>query len=484
MRPVRVELAIEDLAPGGEGMGRDGARLVFVPFTAPGDRALVEVAAGQGPGHAVLRRLVEPGRDRVEPPCRHFGPGGPAPPLPPGQADPPVPERSSEEPDRLCGGCEWLHLRYQAQFARKARALAETLQRIGRLEPGSYRLLPVVPSPQPLRYRSRAKFHLDRPSGRLAFFRRRSHEPVRLAECHLLEPALDALRAAVGPALCEARLAAREVTLEWSASDGRGAAALSLPAISPAVMERTERLLSAVPSLAGVVLLAEGAPPRLLGDPVLRHERWPGEPGRGLSRSRPDAFRQANRLANAQLVEAALDLLRPDGEAVLELFCGAGNFTGPLALRARSVAAVEAQGPALELACQDVGDLASAGAGGGACPGARGECGGASSPHVDVRFFAGDALGLVRAFAREGGPAARRFGAALLDPPREGARGVGPALRDLGVPRAVYVSCDPATLARDLAGCLEAGFRVTAVQPVDMFPQTHHVEAAALLERP
>jgi 23S rRNA (uracil1939-C5)-methyltransferase len=440
---VRVELAIEDLAPGGEGMGRDGARPVFVPFTAPGDRVLVEVAAGQGPAHGVLLRLVEPGPGRVEPPCRHFGPG--------------------EEPDRLCGGCEWLHLRYQAQLAQKARALAETLRRIGRLEPGSYRLLPVVPSPQLLRYRSRAKFHLDRPSGRLAFFRRRSHEPVRLAECHLLEPALDALRAAVGPALCEAGLAAREVTLEWSAHQGRGAAALALAEAGPGARARAEALLGAVPALAGVVLLADGAPPRLVGDPVLRHERWPGGPGRGLSRSRPDVFRQANRLANALLVEAALDLLRPDGEAVLELFCGAGNFTGPLALRARSVAAVEAQGPALELARQDLQNPAFSRAG--------------------LRFFAGDALGLARAFAREAGPAARRFGAALLDPPREGARGVGPALRDLGVPRAVYVSCDPATLARDLKGCLEAGFRVTAVQPVDMFPQTHHVEAVALVER-
>ncbi len=71
----------------------------------------------------------------------------------------------------------------------------------------------------------------------------------------------------------------------------------------------------------------------------------------------------------------------------------------------------------------------------------------------------------------------------LLDPPREGAKGIGPALRDLGLPRAVYVSCDPATLARDVRACVEAGYRVAAVVPVDMFPQTHHVEAAVLLER-
>ncbi len=469
---MRVELVIEDLAPGGEGLGREGARPVFLPFTAPGDRVEAEVAAGKGPARGELRRLLAAGPGRVEPPCRPFGPGGPA--APPVRSDapaspPPVGGRSppppplapgQAEPDRMCGGCEWLHLRYQAQLDQKARALAETLRRIGRLPPGSFPLLPVLPSPAPLRYRSRAKFHLDRRSGGLCFFRRRSHEPVRLAECHLLERELDALREAVGPALSRVGLTPGEVTLEWSGHDRRGAAALSLPAISPAARERAERLLSAVPSLAGAVLLAAGTPPQLVGDPVLRHERWPGDPGRGLSRSRPDVFRQANRLANAVLVEAALDLLRPEGEAVLELFCGSGNFTGPLLELAASVAAVDAQGPALELARRDLA---------GAAPGR-------------LRFFAGDALGLARALAREAGPAAR-FGAVLLDPPREGARGLGPALRDLSAPRAVYVSCDPATLARDLGACAQAGYRVAAVRLVDMFPQTHHVEAVALLER-
>lgn len=436
-------LDIVDLAQGGEGVARLDGRAVFVPFAAPGDRVAAEVPEGTGPAHAAFVELLSPGPARVAAPCPHFGAAGPA------------------APERGCGGCEWLHLAYAAQLRQKERALAETLRRIGGLEPGSYEALPIAPSPSPLRYRCRAKFHFDRRGGRLVFFRRRSHEVVPIGECHLLQAELDALRGEMGPALVRARLDAREVTLEWSRHQGRGAAHLVLSSSARSAERRAEGLLAALPALAGVVLQADGAPPLVVGDPVLRHARRPGDAAGGVQRSRPDAFQQANREANALLVERALSLLRPEGEDVLELFCGAGNFTAPLAVTARSVHAVEGQGPALELARADLAELA----------GAR------------ARFFAGEALALARALVRERGPSTPRFGAALLDPPRDGARAVGPILRDLGVARAVYVSCDPATLARDLKACRQAGYRVEAVQPVDMFPQTHHLEAVALLVR-
>lgn len=430
---MRVTVQIEDLAPGGEGVGHDGGRAIFVPFTAPGDRVVAEVPAGEGAAHGELVELLAPGPVRQAPGCPHFGPGG----------------------DR-CGGCEWLHAAPLAQLSAKGRTLREALRKIGRLEPGSYAWGGVTASPAPLRYRSRAKFHLDRGAGRLVFFRRRSHEPVPLASCQLLVPGLDALRAALGPAIPAVGLSPREVSVEWSDLEGRGAACLALPAAGERERRKGEALLAAVPALKGLVLQAEGGAPLLVGDPVLAHERRPGDPSAGRCRSRPDVFQQANRGANALLVQAALDLLAPDGEDVLELFCGAGNFTGPLAARARSVAAVEQQGPALELARADLGGRS-------------------------VRFFAGEALQVARAFARERGPEARRFGLALLDPPRDGARGIGPALRDLGIRRAAYVSCDPATLARDLKGCVDAGFRLVSAQGFDLFPQTHHVEGLALL---
>jgi 23S rRNA (uracil1939-C5)-methyltransferase len=436
---VSERIEIEGLAPGGEGMARVDGRPVFVPFTAPGDVVLADVPVGDGAPHATLTAVLQPGPDRVEAPCPHFGPG-------PGE-------------DRTCGGCEWLHLRYELQLRAKERGLVEALRRIGKLPPGTYPLLPIAPSPSPLRYRSRAKFHLDAGSGRLVFYRRRSHEPIRLRECHLLEPGLDRLREEMGPELVRSRLRPSEVALEWSSHAGAGAALLRNVETGEGARRRAADLVAAVPSLAGVVLEGEedgrrGRAMALVGEPVLLQERVPGVPEAGLARSRPDVFQQANRPANARLVREALDLLVPDGEDVLELFCGAGNFTGPLAARAASVAAVEMQGPALDLARADLGGR-------------------------NVRFYGGDSLAIASALARE----ARRFGAVLLDPPREGMKGLGSLLRDLAVPRAVYVSCDPATLARDLRGALETGYRIGAVLPVDMFPQTHHVEALVLLER-
>ncbi len=466
---MRIELDIEGLAPGGEGVGRSGARPVFVPFTAPGDRVIADVPAGEGPAHGVLVEVKAPGAARIAAPCRHFSSEGgqkapPSPPLAPGQPHPAAPALAI--PDGDCGGCEWLHVRYEAQLAAKARGFAETLRRIARLDPETCGLRPILPSPSPLRYRARAKFHLDRASGRLAFFRRRSHAPVRLEECHLLLPGLDALRAAVGPALAAARLTPSEVALEWSDEQGRGSALLVLEPTA-AARTRAEALLAAVPALAGVVLRSEAGATALVGAPVLRLARVPGRPEAGLQRTRPDVFQQANRAGNAVLVETALGLLRPDGEDVLELHCGAGNFTAPLAARARAVAAVEVQGPALDLAREDL-----AGAG-------------------NVRFFAGDALKLALALARERGPSARRFGAVLLESAAGGgegdragapralraARGVRllrprhprarrPRLRRGGVPRrrgpaGRHVPADPPRRGGGAAGCGEvAGDRL------------------------
>ncbi len=143
---------------------------------------------------------------------------------------------------------------------------------------------------------------------------------------------------------------------------------------------------------------------------------------------------------------------------MLELYCGAGNFTFALAAAAAHVTAIEAAGPSLEL-CRRAA---------------------AAAKVENVRLLAGDAAALAGGLAQEG----RRFDLALLDPPRAGAKGLARTLADLGPRRIAYVSCDPATLARDVKALVAAGYRVRRTRPVDMFPQTYHLEAVVTLERP
>jgi 23S rRNA (uracil1939-C5)-methyltransferase len=206
-----------------------------------------------------------------------------------------------------------------------------------------------------------------------------------------------------------------------------------------------EKLVAQV-GARGAVLRIDKVAPLLIGKPV-------------LGTLRPDVFAQVNAASNALLVAAAMERLRPAGGLrVLELYCGSGNFTLPAMAAGAQVVAVESAGPALGL-LRDAAEKR----------GLRGQ----------LRIMEGDALKLSQALAGEG----QRFEACLLDPPRAGASGLGPSLRALGVERVVYVSCDPATLARDVGELRGAGFKAVWAQPFDLFPQTPHVEGLVLLEK-
>jgi len=207
--------------------------------------------------------------------------------------------------------------------------------------------------------------------------------------------------------------------------------------------------------LRGVVLVPGAGASEDVGRPTLRGPA-PLRPEVSLL-FRPEAFAQAHGEGMPLLVERALDLLAANhDQAALELYAGNGTFTFGLAGRAASVLAVESSALSVRLAA-----AASTGAGLG-----------------NVRFVQGEAKNVCRGLVKEG----RRFDLLLADPPRAGAPGLGPLARDLGVRRLVYVACDPGALARDAAALTGAGFRLTTLQLVDMFPGTHHSEALAAFE--
>jgi len=413
-------LRVESLAFGGDGLARVGGRAVFVPGTAPGDLARVEIGPPRaGALRGRLLEVLEPGAARVEPPCVHV---------------------------RECGGCPWQHVSRPAQLAAKEQAVRDALRRIGGIVDPPVR--PIRDSPLALRYRRR--MHARLVGDGWGFAERGSPRAVRVQSCLLVEEAIERAANALAPALRAAAMpgGVRSFALD---GDGRGGLAAHMELGSPAtaaVRARAARLLSAVPGLRGVVLGGAG-PAATVGDPVLvdaDHE--------GL-RVRPDLFAQANRLGARVLARETATTVEP-GASVLELFAGTGTLTLPLAARAGRLVASEGEGPSLELLRMALGE--------------------AGRP---ARLVAGAAARVAADLAAAG----ERFDHVVMDPPRAGARDLAALPARLGARRITYVSCDPATFARDAGLLAREGWTLSSASAFDLFPQTFHVELLGVFER-
>lgn len=435
----RVRVTIERLVFQGDGLGRlPEGRVIFVPYAAPGDLAEVEATEARGDflrGEVV--RVLTPAPVRTTPPCRYFG---------------------------ACGGCQWQHVDYTAQLHWKREILQELLARVGKLEAESPPVSAPLAPAGPWEYRARAQFKVVAgPRLSVGFHQRQTNRVVDIDRCPLLDPrlndTLEALRTMREPPLHTLLPRLREI---WAAlASGTGEVLVSLFAQAgerAAIRLLYHRLQEKVPALQGVVLLA--------GDPR-QHPRLVDRQGQGAltelvgeHRFRVDAtaFFQVSGLAAGLLTRLVLQAASlTGGERVLELYCGVGTFTVPLARRARAVLGIEANAAA---ATDAVYNLRENG-----CPTAR--------------IIQGQVEQLLPALAQEA-----PWDLVVADPPRQGcSRRILEAMAKLAVPRIVYVSCDPSTLARDLAILAGSGYRCLRIQPVDLFPQTFHLESVALLQR-
>jgi len=413
---------ITGIAAGGAGVGRlsDG-RVAFVHRTAPGDRAVVRVVESRRRWtKAVLVRLDSGSSDRRDAPCPHY--------------------------DR-CGGCTLEHLRYEAQLAAKAGIVRDAIRRIGGID------IPppeVIGSPQEFRYRNRVTFTLRRgPQNVVAGF----HEldaPDRLVDvtgaCLLPEPAVarawDELRAAWGP---DARRLPSGETLRVTVRASAGARA-ALAVQGGYAPGRPEELLERVSVLDAIWHKPEGADRyRLLAGESRLRERWSDEEV-ALS---GDVFTQVNRDAASLLEAHVLDRVGAGAPGhVVDAYCGIGLYARRLARDGVRVTGIEAH------------------------PEAVAEARGAAA---SGRILAGR----VEELLTEALPA----DAAILNPPRSGLHdAVTATLNGEGPRRVVYVSCDPATLARDLSRLAER-YAIVGIRCFDLFPQTAHVETVVELER-
>lgn len=393
-----TETTIERIVPGGLGLGYGGGRTLFVSQAAAGDVLKVRVDRDQGRvAHASIIEVIKPGPDRISPPF-------------PRLAD--------------CGA-DFQHLSYDAQLATKQAIIADCMRRIAGID--LLETVPIVPSPEQWHYRVRAEWRHDPKAEVLGYLRHGSHDVVDILDDPFVLPPLQAVYTDLRTRLVEG-------TLPESAVEIRGAAG--------------DSGVSLAPSLDGQ------APERITLD--VAGETYAFD---------ADCFFQVNLGVLDLLVDEALkfapqpgDVLSPATRKAIDLYCGVGLFTVPLARRFEQVVGVEAQPRAAEFAAQNAID--------------------AGVDNVRIETLPVERW-LENAYRTHG-----RVPFVLLDPPRTGLP--APALRGLlrmRPQRISYVSCDPATLARDIKTFLGSGFELLDLAAVDMFPQTHHVETVAHLER-
>ncbi len=411
------QLEIETMTIGPFGVGHLDGKTVMVPNVAPGDLADVRMKSERRDySVAEVEQIVRPGPGRRHPPC------------------PFIPR---------CGGCDWQQISYPAQLELKARLIAGELSRVAGAAVSPENL--IEPAPAEFGYRSRIRLQAGA-GGRLGFHEFGSDRIVEIDRCLVAEDGID-LESARELAIALGRRC-REIEIVNRAG-GQVIVAYLDQAPAPKEVARARQILDRDRAPAGVVLRAPRS--RLaLGDTMTAVAL---EDGLTLELE-ADAFSQVNHAQNRKLIAIAMEMAGVErGTVMLDLFCGAGNFSIPAAHRGADVLGVDTDPVAIAAESRNADRLGLASA----------------------RFVAMEAAEMARFLRRAG----YRPQVAILDPPRSGARELITLLRELHPARVIYVSCNVATLARDLRILLGGGYKLDRVRALDFFPNTHHAEIAA-----
>jgi 23S rRNA (uracil1939-C5)-methyltransferase len=435
-----IDVKIEKLVYGGEGLAHHQDSAIFVPYVLPGERvAAVPWEQKKKFIRARLKQVLEPSPQRTTPACPHFA---------------------------TCGGCDYQHIPYESQLVYKVEILRETLRRLGKIEwPGEIK----THASEAWRYRNRAQWKI-RPLGSgdadaaasttpattalgIGYFRANSTQLCAVHDCPILAPVLlktlMSLREAIAAGVLPREL--REIEAFTPESpDGADARVLltatfaGFPSRAP---EHAAKFREIVPEIESLLFHDPGRDRMELFGPGFIESAV----GENRYRVGHFSFFQVNRFLIAELANAVTDA-QPGGELALDLFAGVGLFTAPLAKRFQRVIAVESN-PA---AVRDLEANARAGS-------------------IEIRTA--DVEQFLQKF--KGTP-----DLVVLDPPRAGLPpGAAQRLAQIGANRITYVSCEPPTLARDLAVLCGAGYELAELHLFDLFPQTFHMETVARLSR-
>jgi len=385
-----LDVVIERILPGGDGIAHAGGKTILVGLAAPGDHLRVRIDRKHGKiAFASIVDIIERSTSRVSPACSYFG---------------------------RCGGCDFQQLSYEAQLAAKVSIIRDCLRRIARID--YQHEIPITPSPSAWQYRSSARWKFDPVKSHLGYFESGSHSVCDVTECPILVPALQ-------ETLQTLRGRMNEGTLPLGATEFEAVAGDEGVSVAPPVEERETLEVGST----------------ILGDRFAFSA---------------DTFFQINQQILPSLIEAAIG--DAGGETALDLYCGAGLFTLQLARRFSRVTGVEAHQGAVSFARRNLS--------------------GASLSNANIK------CSTVGEYLRNRTEIISQVDLILLDPPRSGVeKGVIEAIVSIRPKRMTYVSCDPATLARDLKPLIAAGYALDSIAAFDMFPQTHHVETVARLSK-
>lgn len=420
-------LRIESLANGGNGIARQQGRVIFVPGAFPGDVVLCQLTKEKkNYAEARVVELLQSSPQRRTPPCPVAG---------------------------ECGGCQWQQLPYAEQLNWKQRLFADTLERQAGVDPQLLRQ--IVSSVQEWGYRSRVqiKCFLSSNGFITGFYRPKSRYVVAIDQCPLISPKLNELLTELRERLASSQFACQIPQIDLAIGDDK-----ATRAVIHYLGTQQSGLIALLRPLAEQscfdLFIQAGSKRKLT--------RVCGTGNLKISVAEPEillnyavgGFAQINLAQNRQLVAAVLEAAQLKGdERILDLYCGMGNFSLPLARQAAYVCGVEDYTVSIEMARRN-----------------------AVENVIDNAEFhvmqAEEALQSLKS----------NFDILVLDPPRSGAYAVVKQLLRQPINKVIYVSCDPQTLARDLKALLNAGYQLLSSQAFDMFPQTFHIESLTVLE--
>lgn len=424
------------MAHDGRGVARVDGKVTFLVGALAGEEVMFRyLDRRRDHDEGLTTSVISASSERVDPRCASFG---------------------------VCGGCSLQHLDADAQIRAKQTVLLDNLQQVGGVQPRAL-LTPII-NDSPWGYRRKARLgvkHVTRKGRVLVGFRERGSSFVAdVDRCHVLHPKVGELLPALGGLVESLSVDRRLPQIEMAMDDER--CVLILRILEPLSDDDKQRLRQFEAQHDVIFYLQDGGPETvkpLCEDVDLHYSLDDGAGGQLSLGFLPGDFTQVNTEINRKMIARTLELLSAGpGHRVLDLFCGIGNFSLPIAQHAGSVVGVEG----------DAGLVARARAN-------------ARRNSVDnASFYTADLYGDLPAEAwLQGG-----YDMALLDPPRSGAQQMLAVLSRLGIRRIVYVSCYPGTLARDAGElCNEHGYALVSAGVMDMFPHTAHVESIALFEK-